>query len=122
MRDRTIMLMIAILAALLWVGLAVFMLQRPPDVTGQTFFLIIFWGAISSTGVPVSYFANGRWGVPMGPRGDIQRAVRQGVLVAVVATILMALRFMRSLTLATALVFLLVAMLIEVMLALRGNR
>jgi hypothetical protein len=119
MSNRTIMGLVILLGLALWIGLVVLMNQRPPDSAHQVLFLLVWGAAMWCTMVPISYGLNVRFASSLGESGNLSRAVRQGLLGGVLAVVLMALRFMRVLNLFTAAMLILVAMLLETLLALR---
>jgi hypothetical protein len=120
MRQTTFLASLGGLALLLWLGLLAFMNNKYPDSLNQAIFLAIWLAAVSFTIVPVAYVINARaLGARTRPRLLRTRAVRQGLFVGLVATALMALRFMRLLTPITAVPLILVAILAEVVISVR---
>jgi len=120
MRHQTFLISLGGLALLLWLGLMAFMNTRYPDSLGQVIFLAIWLLAVSFTMVPVAYVMNARArSLRSRPHLLRSRAVRQGLLVGLLATALMALRFMRMLTPVTAIPLILVGILAEVVASVR---
>ncbi len=116
MRHHTFLVSLGGLAVLLWLGLFAFMNNKYPDSPNQVIFLAIWFAAVSLTTVPIAYLVNMRaWGLRSRARLLQNRAIRQGVLVGILATALMALRFLRMLTPVTAIPLILVAILAEVL-------
>jgi len=119
MRNRTLVLISSALAFVLWLGLILFMNVRYPDSLNQLVFLVIWWAAVSTTAMPIAYALNGRaWGWRERSR-LLGRATRQGILVGLLATVLMALRFMRVLNAMTAILLVMVTVAAEVLANLR---
>jgi hypothetical protein len=116
------MLILALLAIVLWASLALFVNRQPPLGANLAIFLVVWGLCVSSTMIPLAYAVNARLARSRGRRGDVHRAIRQGLLVGILAIILMALQLIGVLSLATALVLSLVVVLVEVMLSLRERR
>ncbi|MFH1085594.1 MAG: hypothetical protein V1772_07510 [Chloroflexota bacterium] len=121
-RDRLPLAPVVGLAALLWVGLIVFMNRRPPEGLNLAFFMAIWGLCVSTTLIPAAYGLNVKLAGWRGPRENMLRAIRQGLLVGMLAIVLMGLRLLQVLSLPTALILTLVVVLIEVLLSLRGWR
>ncbi len=121
MRNRTLMILAAVTAILLWAGLAAFANLRPPSPVNQVTFLAIWAACVLFTVMPLSYAFNARLSPRLGRSGDLMRATRQGFLAAVLATVLMALRFLYILTLASALVLAAIVFLVELLFFLRSD-
>jgi hypothetical protein len=122
MGNRWIIGLTVVIALLLWGGILALANEQPPTSANQAIFLILWGLAVSSAVFPISYAANGRYARSRGPREDFGRALRQGLLIGILAIILMTLRLLGVLTVSTALVLILVVVLVEVMLALRDYR
>jgi len=118
MRNRTIIIIIAILAIVLWVGMIFFMNKKAPDTTNQTMFLLIWCITWLCTVIPLSYVIQARLNPLTGVR-NLGRAVRQGLIASILATTLMALRFLRLLSLPTGIILLLLALVLEVLISLK---
>jgi hypothetical protein len=113
------MVLASLLAIALWAALLAHMNLNPVTTTNQAIFLGIWAAAFFLTVMPISYALHARLTASLGRAGDLGRAVRQGFLVAVLATILMSLRFLYILTLFTAAVLGLIVLLVELLFALR---
>lgn len=116
------MLILVLLATVLWASLAIFVNRQPPVGANLAIFLVIWGLCISATMIPLAYAANARLARSRGQRGDIHRAIRQGMLLGILAILLMALQLIKVLSLTTALVLGLVVVLVEVMFSLRERR
>jgi VanZ family protein len=121
MPNRAIMLILAAMAAIVWLGLVAFMNRRPPDSLNQAIFLVIFGVAVSCTMIPLSFALNARIAPRLGKARDLTRAIRQGVLVGALGMILMTLRFLRLLNWFTVVVLSLVVVLVEALIYLRSR-
>ena len=121
MRNSTIALIILGLALFPWAGLLALMNREPPDVANQLIFLSLWWAAVSATITPLSYAVNARFARTWGRTGDLGRAVRQGFLVGVLATILMALRFLRMASLFTGVILTMLVVSVEAIIILRNR-
>ncbi len=121
MSNKTVMILLGVLAACLWAGLLALMNLKPPTGVNQLIFLTIVGLAVSATGVPLAYFINERWARPLGRGGDLNRAGWQGLLAGVLATLLMALRLMRILTWLTALILVVLVAVVQLMAYLRSR-
>jgi hypothetical protein len=121
MRNGTLMVMAALLALILWAGLAAFVNVKPPSAPNQIVFLIIWAMAIFSTVVPVSYALHARFAVSLGRSGNLMRVLRQGFLAAVLAIVLMALRFLYILTFFSAALLTIIVLLVELLFFLRNE-
>jgi hypothetical protein len=122
MRNRAAMIILMLMAIVLWAGLALFVNRQPPVGSNLAIFLVIWGLCVSSSMIPLAYAVNARLARSRGRRGDIHRAIREGMLVGILAIILMALQLIGVLSLTTALVLSLVVVLVEVMLSLRERR
>jgi hypothetical protein len=122
MGNRWIIGLTVVIALLLWVGILALMNEQPPYSINQALFLVLWGLAVAATVLPISYGLNARFARSRGATGDLNRALRQGLLLGILAIILMTLRLLRVLTLSTGLVLALVVVLVEVMLALRDYR
>lgn len=121
MRNQILLLFLALMAAFLWLGLVAFMHQRPPNSANQAIFLVIWGLAISCTVIPLSFALNSR-AAPLPTKAqELARATRQGLLIGFLATILMALRFMRLLNWLTAILLSLIVLLVELLIHLRSR-
>lgn len=118
MPNRAFVILISAVAALAWVGLVAFMNLRPPTLSNQLLFLLLWASAVACTAMPLSYVFNARV-APLGPERDMTRAARQGLLLGLLAAVLMLLRFMRLLSLFNGVVLALVVMLVEVLVYLK---
>lgn len=119
MRNRTIMIIVALLDLIIWAGMLTFMNLHPPT-PGNLMIVIAMWGAAVLCGVmPLSYALNARYAPPLGRVGDMNRALRQGLLAALVLTVIMALHLMRTLPPERALVLLVIVVLLEVIFYIR---
>lgn len=121
MHSRAIALTLASLALVLWVGLAIFMNRRLPDAANQAIFLLIWGAAVSCTVIPLAYEISARLTTPLLSEADLNDAIRRGLLAGVVAIGLMALRFLRLLTLPMGIILVLVALALELLISLRNR-
>lgn len=119
MRNRTVLIISSVLATMLWAALILLMNYVSPDTFGQALFLLVWGLAVLSTGTPLAYWVNVRWGRPLGPKGDLARAFRQGMFVAMLAVLLMALRLLRMLNLLTAVILIAIVAIMELLFQLR---
>lgn len=119
MRNRTIMIVIALLDLVIWAGMLTFMNLHPP--TSENLVIVLaMWGMAVLCGVmPLSYALNARYAPSLGRVGDMNRALRQGLLAALVLSIMMALHVMRTLPPERALVLVAIVVLLEVIFYLR---
>lgn len=121
MHRRAIVLTLASLAVVLWVGLAVFMNRRLPDAANQAIFLLIWGAAVSCTVIPSAFAISARLTRSLVDEGDLSDAIRRGVIAGLVAIGLMALRFLRLLTLPIGIILVLVALALELLISLRNR-
>lgn len=121
MRNRVLLLSLFAMAALLWLGLVAFMHRHPPDSLNQAIFLVIWGAAVSCTAIPLSFALNARLAPSLSKTQELTRAIRQGLLIGILAMTLMALRFLRLLSSLTAILLILVVVLIETLAYLRGR-
>ena len=121
MRNRYLIYCLLILAVALWAGLIVFMNCRAPDFANQITFLVLWWAAVTATAMPVAYVLNARLAMPLGGKRDLVRAFWQGLLFSTLAALLMALRFLRVLTLVTGLILTIMVVLIEILISLKAR-
>jgi len=119
MRNKTILLIVGVLALTLWLGLVGFMNRQAPVTANMVIFLLILGFAVAFSTMPIWYAANGRLARSLGRGRDLGRAARQGGMVGALATILMALRFMRVLNLTIAIILIFVVVLVETLIYLR---
>jgi len=109
---------IGILAVAAWVGLFALMNMRPPTATNQALFVLNLGIAVGATAA-VYFFLVGH--EPMRARGPgrLGCALRRGALSGLLAAVLIALRFMRFLTLLPAVLLVLLTATMDVALSLR---
>jgi MFS family permease len=119
LRNRGIMFVSVLLALLLWVGLLTFMQRQPPTLMNQYVFVVLFMGSMLCSTVPVSYALNARWAPPLGRVGDMNRALRQGLLAGLVGGVLMALHLMRMLPPERGLILIAIVVLLEMLFYIR---
>ncbi len=112
---------IALIAVVLWAGLVLLVNQRPPTMLHQAVFLATWGLAIACTLTPVSYRLNARLTNPVNGHRVMPRALRQGTLLGLLATAVMALRFLRLLDPVMGLILLLAFVLVELLLWLRES-
>jgi len=121
MAQRTVVMALVVVALASWIGLALFMNVRPPSLVNQAIFLAIWGTAMACTAIPLAYAAVARsWGF-LGRRWVLGQAARQGLMVAVLATILMALRFIGSLNLLVGGLLTLVVVMVEILVRLKNR-
>ena len=120
MRAQTLIVIILVLAIALWAGMFYFMNSKPPTAPNQTLFLLILGITISCTVMPISYAFHARFS-RLPTTQQLNRAVRQGLLVGLLGTVLMALRFLRLLNPLTAIILILFAATSEVLLSLKDR-
>ena len=118
MPNRATLISLVALAVILWVGLVAFMNHVPPSFLNQMAFLLIWGFAIACTTIPLAYVVNGRFQSFRKAR-DLSLAVRRGSLTGILALVLMALRFLRLLSLLSGILLVALALAIEVSLTLR---
>lgn len=121
MRNRTLMVMAALLGLILWAGLVAFANLKPPSTANQIVFLGIWGLAIFFTVMPTSYALHARFAVSLGRSGNLVRVLRQGFLAAILATLLMALRFLYILTFFSGAVLTVIVILVELLFFLRNG-
>ena len=121
MRNRTLMVLAALLGLILWAGLAAFVNLKPPSAINQILFLVIWGLTIFFTVMPTSYALHARFAASLGRSGDLVRVLRQGFLAAMLATLLMALRFLYILTFFSAAVLAVIVLLVEMLFYLRND-
>ncbi len=119
MRNRSIMVVITLLALLIWGGAIAFMHWHPPSAENQVILVIMFGSGVLCTVMPLSYGLNARYASPLGRVGDMNRALRQGLLTALVSGVLMALHLMRMLPMDRALVLVAIVVLLEALFYIR---
>ncbi len=119
MRNRSIMVVIALLALLIWAGAVAFMHRHPPSAENQMILIIMFGSGVLCTVMPLSYGLNARYASPLGRVGDMNRALRQGLLTALVTGVLLALHLMRMLPMDRALVLVAIVVLLEALFYIR---
>jgi hypothetical protein len=85
----------------------------------QFVFVVLFTGAVLCTTIPASYGLNGRFAPSLGVAGDMNRALRQGLLAGLVGGVLMGLRLMRMLPPERALILIAIVMLLELLFYIR---
>ena len=121
MLNRKAIIVMCGLALALWIGLLAFMNLRPSQSADQLLFLLLWALTIWVSMAALSYVLNGRLAASRGPQGDLNRALRQGLLVSILATVIMALRFLHMLTIFTAIILAFVAILLEALIAVRSR-
>lgn len=119
MRNRSIMVVIALLGPLVWAGTVAFMHRRPPSAQNQVVFIALFGLGVLCSMAPLSYWLNARYATSLGRVGDMNRALRQGLLSALVLGVLLALRLMRALPADRALVLVAIVVLLEALFYIR---
>jgi hypothetical protein len=119
LRNRSIVIVIAFLALLVWAALIVYMQRQPPTVVNQFVFVVIFGLAVILSVAPLSFGLNARFAPPLGRVADMNRAVRQGLLAGLVGGVLMALHLMRMLPPERALVLVAIVVLLELLFYIR---
>ena len=82
-------------------------------------FLLILGGAVSSTAIPLAHATMARFPTTLGRRRDLNRAIRRGLFVGVLATVLMVLRIARLLTFVNGIILALFVLSIEVLATIR---
>ncbi|NLT73274.1 MAG: hypothetical protein GXX94_03660 [Chloroflexi bacterium] len=119
MRNRSIMVVLALLSLVVWAALLTFMQRQPPSMVNQVVFEVMFAGAVVCSMVPVSYALNARFAPPLGLVGDMNRSLRQGLLAGLVGGVLMALHIMDMLPPERALVLVAIVVLLELLFYIR---
>ncbi|MFO7917559.1 MAG: hypothetical protein R6V13_05735 [Anaerolineae bacterium] len=120
MHAQTFVVIILVLAIALWASMLYFMNIRPPTTLNQTLFLLIWGVTISCTAMPISYAFQARLS-PLPTSQRLNRAIRQGLLVGVLGTTLMALRFLQLLNLLTTVILTLFAVTSEILISLKNG-
>ncbi len=120
MHAQTFVIIILVLAIALWAGMLYFMNTKPPTTPNQTLFLLIWGTTVSCTAIPISYAFQARLSL-LPTRQRLNRAIRQGLLVGVLGTTLMALHFLRLLNLLTAIILALLAVTSEILISLKNG-
>lgn len=121
MSSSVIMLTLFALALVTWAGLFYFMNEYPPDIANQVLFLAIWGGAITLTMIPISYAVGARSGRYGLQQGQVNLSIRRGLLLGLLATLLMALRFLRLLNVTMGITLTLLVLALEVLLSVRGR-
>ncbi len=119
MQNRSIMFVIALLALLLWAGVVAFMHWHPPVAENQAILVIMVGLAMLCSVMPLSYALNARWSRPLGRVGDMNRALRQGLLAGLLSGVLLALQLMHMLPPDRALVLVAIVVLLEALFYMR---
>ncbi|MFP3896903.1 MAG: hypothetical protein ACLFV5_08750 [Anaerolineales bacterium] len=120
MRAQTFIIIILVLTIALWAGILYFMNTKPPTTPNQTLFLLIWGTTISCTAMPISYAFQTRLSLlPTNQR--LNRAIRHGLLIGVLGTTLMVLRFLRLLNPLTAVILILFAVTSEIVISLKSG-
>jgi len=117
--NRLPLMLDGLLAAGAWALLLVLMNSVPPTLGTEIVFLVLFAAAVALTVVLLAHALGDRWAASLGRRGNLRRATRQGLIVGVLAGVLMALRFLRVLTLWVALVLVIAGLAIEALFRVR---
>ena len=121
MLQRTIVIVLTVMALAFWAGLTLFMNYRPPNLVNQAIFLVIWGAAMACTTIPLACAVNARLRGFLGRRWVVGQATRQGLLVAVLATILMALRLVGALNLLVGVLLSLVVVMVEMLVRLKNR-
>jgi hypothetical protein len=117
MSTRGILALIIVLAFLGWVGLAFFTYYNPPDVWNRWIVLITLWLTLWATLLPLAYWIHlPRQRLGAG-EGIVPRAARQSALAALLITLCLWLRMIRTLNWANLILLLLLSVLVEVLLS-----
>ncbi|NLG29258.1 MAG: hypothetical protein GX557_15215 [Chloroflexi bacterium] len=119
MRNTRVLVTVGAIAVLLWAALVLIVNYVQPDPLGQALFLLVLSLAALTTATPIAYLLGVRWGRPLGPKGDLARAFRQGMFAAMLVLLLMALRLMRMLTPLTAIILTAIVTVLELLFYLR---
>lgn len=119
MRNAVILVTLALVGVVVWAGLLLLMNSVPPTDLTRGLFLVLWFLGLLCHGAPLAYLANARFAAPLGRRGDLQRALRQGALGALAGAALMGLQFLGVLTPVIALAVVLGAVVLEAMVRLR---
>ena len=117
MRSRAVEVLLGFLAVILWIGVLVLVNRKPPTVLNQAVFLLLWGGAVTCSAIPVAFEVQERLSYRATSRRPVMpgRAGRQGVLVGLFATALMALRLLGMLNVLLAVFLLLVTVIIEML-------
>jgi hypothetical protein len=118
-RNRSIMVVLVLLAIVIWAGVVAFMHRHPPSAENQVVLVGMFGLGVLCTVMPLSYAVNGRFAEPLGRVGDMNRSLRQGLLAALVGGVLLALHLMRMLPPDRALVLVAIVVLLEALFYIR---
>lgn len=119
MRNTVILVALAVLGLGAWLALIVLVNSVSPNALTEVLFLGLTFTALSLTATPVAHAVSARWASPLGRRGDLLRALRQGALVGALGSVLIGLRFLRALTPLVALALTAAVVALEAMLQLR---
>lgn len=121
MVNRKTLVTMGVLALVLWAVLLAFMNLRPSQSADQVVFLLLWALTIWASMATLSYVINARLATSRGPHGDVNRALRQGLLVSILATVIMTLRFLHMLTPFTAITLAIVTILLEALITVRSR-
>ncbi len=119
MRNRMLIIVLAVLAILTWAALLTFMQRQPPVPVNQLIFVVMFACGVVCTSVPLSYALNARFAPTLGSGGDMNRSLRQGMLLGLVSGVMMALHLMRMLPPERGVVLLAIVILLELLFYIR---
>ena len=120
MRTNRLPLILSTCAALAaWAAVFLLMNSVSPGPFSQVLLLALLFLALSLTALPLAYGVARKWAAPLGRRGDLQRAARQGAVVGALGTLLVGMRFLGVLNAWVVLALLMAAVVIESLLALR---
>lgn len=117
--SRWVLIVDGLLALGAWAALALLMNSVPPGTFTQGLFLAILGLAVGLTALPLAHALGDRWATPLGRRGNLQRAARQGAIAGLLAAVLMGLRLLRVLNIWVALALIMAAVVVEALLRLR---
>jgi hypothetical protein len=118
-RNRLVLGVLVILALLSWAALLTFMQRQPPVMVNQLIFVAMFSCGAVCTLTPLSYAINARVAPSLGSGGDMNRALRQGMLFGMVGGVIMALHLIRMLPPERGLVLLAIVALVEALFYIR---
>jgi len=118
-QNRSIMIIVALLAILIWVGIVAFMHRHPPIAENQAVLVVMVGLGVLCSAMPLSYAANARYAPPLGRVGDMNRSLRQGLLAGLISGVLLALHLMRMLPPDRALVLVAIVVLLEALFYIR---
>ena len=121
MLQRAIVIVLVLLALAFWAGLTLFMNYRAPSSVNRLLFLAIWGAATACSVIPLAYAANRRTSGFLGRRWALGQAARQGLMVAVLVTVLMALRFVGALNLLVGGLLTLLVVLAEILIRLKNR-